>query len=624
MSDVSNFPDIKYRHIIPPFRAWVQKSLPAVYDDSLSYSELLSRVIKYLNDVIINTDGIINEFNELHDYVYNFFKNLDVQEEIDNKLDQMVEDGTFQQIISEFVSKWACVNVKACGAKGDGVTDDTKAIQSCLDNGGCVMIPPGTYKVSSLTINSPCTFKGIDKQSCILLVSGSVSLTSTMPEDSNQPSVALRDMYIQSDDSTDNGLNLNGRGIVLDNVTVDGFQYGIYMNTGCLDNTINNVTCLNCAEDGFYIQGYGAKITNCTAKLCNYGAGFHTITGGNFLSGVKAFDNVYGLLMDRESDFITVKGEFQENYVNNVRLDSVSCYGNFLDIECIGADAWPENGYGNRVRTCDLYVGQAQNNFIKMSSHIFNKNWKSTPDYMVYIGYATFDNIIDISFTDNSATNMTDLQVFGDGGGSVGPFSYIGVNASPQNTIIMNGKKIEYETIETPTFINEDPNNLFNNVKNGEIITLSLKDAINFPITELDDLVNSNYYHFLSNIEEADEPDYIAFEFDISMMNYNSAYAAIVTGELEFILNSKEVNGFLPQGVEAERFFRTNYWPFTSKKHIKIAGDLSRIRTLEGFGGFKTAGFRISFLKFENSTEDNVGVNIENITVQMGKYKTYL
>lgn len=35
-----------------PFRFWCQKVLPLVYDDSLSYYEVLNKVVDYLNNVI--------------------------------------------------------------------------------------------------------------------------------------------------------------------------------------------------------------------------------------------------------------------------------------------------------------------------------------------------------------------------------------------------------------------------------------------------------------------------------------------------------------------------------------------------------------------------------------------
>lgn len=89
------------------FRYWCQKILPAVYDDSLSYYELLNKVVAKLNEVIEQsneqTDAIRelqDLFTQLHDYVEHYFDNLDVQEEINHKLDVMVEDGTLNNILT--------------------------------------------------------------------------------------------------------------------------------------------------------------------------------------------------------------------------------------------------------------------------------------------------------------------------------------------------------------------------------------------------------------------------------------------------------------------------------------------------------------------------------------------
>jgi hypothetical protein len=43
------------------------------------------------------------------------------------------------------------VNVKTYGAVGDGTTDDTTAIQNCINANTNVYFPPGTYKVTGLT-----------------------------------------------------------------------------------------------------------------------------------------------------------------------------------------------------------------------------------------------------------------------------------------------------------------------------------------------------------------------------------------------------------------------------------------------------------------------------------------
>lgn len=93
---------------IKPFRAWCQKVLPLVYDDSLSYYELLCKLVDYLNKLLNDLTNMgqditaLNQaFQELQAYVNNYFDNLDVQDEINNKLDQMVQDGTLTDVIQQ-------------------------------------------------------------------------------------------------------------------------------------------------------------------------------------------------------------------------------------------------------------------------------------------------------------------------------------------------------------------------------------------------------------------------------------------------------------------------------------------------------------------------------------------
>ena len=100
------------------FCNYIFKAIPLAFDESLSYYECLCGLLKYLKDTIIptinnNADAIIelqnnvdnfetnviNLYNQLKEYVDNYFNNLDVQEEINNKLDKMVEDGTLESII---------------------------------------------------------------------------------------------------------------------------------------------------------------------------------------------------------------------------------------------------------------------------------------------------------------------------------------------------------------------------------------------------------------------------------------------------------------------------------------------------------------------------------------------
>lgn len=81
---------------IQPFQYWVQKTLPAVYDDSLSYYQLLAKIVHHLNTIGDSQNEVIDKVKEF----MNWFDNLDVQDEINAKLDKMAEDGTLDEIIN--------------------------------------------------------------------------------------------------------------------------------------------------------------------------------------------------------------------------------------------------------------------------------------------------------------------------------------------------------------------------------------------------------------------------------------------------------------------------------------------------------------------------------------------
>lgn len=64
---------------IAPLRFWCQKVLPLVYDDSLSYYELLCKVVDYINNLIDTDNNIIADMDAMKsdltvvkDFVDNF------------------------------------------------------------------------------------------------------------------------------------------------------------------------------------------------------------------------------------------------------------------------------------------------------------------------------------------------------------------------------------------------------------------------------------------------------------------------------------------------------------------------------------------------------------------------
>lgn len=140
--------------MIPNFKFWCQKVLPSVYDDSLSYYELLCKVVDYLNKTIDQSNATAKEMEELKSYVDNYFKNLDVTEEINNKLDDMAADGTLDKIINENIFNELNEDIKNIDAKvtqvGEKVDADIAQIRKEMPNAeysGLVFKPIGCVAI---------------------------------------------------------------------------------------------------------------------------------------------------------------------------------------------------------------------------------------------------------------------------------------------------------------------------------------------------------------------------------------------------------------------------------------------------------------------------------------------
>ena len=89
---------------MPPFKSWLASNIPAVYDNTMSYYEELCALIAYLQKQVTpavnaNTTGLA----ALKKYVKDYFEDLDIQTEIDNKLDEMAESGQLAEIIAQYI-----------------------------------------------------------------------------------------------------------------------------------------------------------------------------------------------------------------------------------------------------------------------------------------------------------------------------------------------------------------------------------------------------------------------------------------------------------------------------------------------------------------------------------------
>ena len=86
---------------LTPFKWYVLNNFPYIEQDfdALTNYQLMCKIVEYVNQIAKKTNDLGTEV----EYLINWFNNLDVQDEIDHKLDEMVEDGTMEELLRELL-----------------------------------------------------------------------------------------------------------------------------------------------------------------------------------------------------------------------------------------------------------------------------------------------------------------------------------------------------------------------------------------------------------------------------------------------------------------------------------------------------------------------------------------
>lgn len=116
------------------FERFLYVAMPTAFDDSMSLYSCMGKLLAYLKDTVMpalnnNAEGLAevqNLVNQLEDYVNHYFDNLDVQNEINHKLDEMALDGTLTSLLSPYVEEFMTPIINEQNAK-IGAQDDTIA-----------------------------------------------------------------------------------------------------------------------------------------------------------------------------------------------------------------------------------------------------------------------------------------------------------------------------------------------------------------------------------------------------------------------------------------------------------------------------------------------------------------
>lgn len=354
---------------IPLFRRFVIQNFPYIEQDfdALTDYQLISKIVEYLNQVITSQNNLVDDmndletaFNTLKDYVDHYFDNLDVQEEINNKLDQMAEDGQLTQLIAQFLSlnavmsfpsvasmklaenlvngstvetygfynvndgggakyyvrtvtnddvvdektiielyddyliaeliKEDTMTVKQFGAKGDGLTDDTLAIQTALNYCGTVEFPTGTFMVNAETSILP-------NNDNILILDNDCILKAITNSNTNYAIIKIQNK---------NNITITGGKLLGDKDTHTGStgEWGNCIELRNANNiTLKNITLTKGWGDGLYINTVDHLYTENLYIKENRRNGISVISASNYTSVNDTIEDTAGTLPEAGIDF---------------------------------------------------------------------------------------------------------------------------------------------------------------------------------------------------------------------------------------------------------------------------------------------------------------------------------
>ena len=312
--------------------------VPSSYTSALTYEEQLLWFCSYLEKNVIpavnnNAEALQEVQNlmvQLQDYVNNYFDNLDVQEEINNKLDDMADSGELENIISAYLNLNSIItfdtvaDMKSSTSLVDGSFAKTKGYHSLYDGGAAC------YSIESITAENSDDINEID----VIQIG--------------------EDLLARLEYST----------------TMTFEQFGAYGDDSHDDTTVIKYCLESEKEFNFKPLQKVYKISNVININVNKSYDFNNAT-------LKQYDNLKNILyydedsVDLENN--TTKNNFLKNVVldcnsmatsglyihswykliDNIKIKNISSYGLYV-----------EGGYENQFGTIRLYGKEGNNNSI--------------------------------------------------------------------------------------------------------------------------------------------------------------------------------------------------------------------------------------------------------------------
>jgi hypothetical protein len=235
---------------------------------------------------------------------------------------RMIKDTDGQNISNKIgiLNKRAenIVSVKEFGAVGDGVADDTTAIQNAINavntvGGGIVLFPVGTYKtISPLKLYSYVILQGVNAAKCIIKNENGTNIVETFePLDTRYYGIQVNELTLDGViKGTQIGLNIpHTSNSFFRNVIIKNIQKGIYMKA---KDSLGQVT------GAYYNQFFNPQISN--AETAIY---FDDTANENVVYGGKLYLSDNGAILYKVNSIKFFGTAFEANNIYHIKLDDV-------------------------------------------------------------------------------------------------------------------------------------------------------------------------------------------------------------------------------------------------------------------------------------------------------------
>jgi len=198
------------------------------------------------------------------------------------------------------------VNVKWFGAKGDGSTDDTEAIQKTLDLNLAAFLPSGTYRISDTLVLSNgfygSSLIGEDRQNTKILtsVTGSKPILSLNGGSGAFSNIEVKNLTLRSTNNVSaTAIYVNGQGNAnFERLKIEDCKYGIWLH----NNSTNAFTEVN-------------NFNDIVIDYCDNGVRIEKGSGSDSFHG-NSFDKVYMNVGANQIGFNLVSGYYYNGRIN--------------------------------------------------------------------------------------------------------------------------------------------------------------------------------------------------------------------------------------------------------------------------------------------------------------------